>query len=52
MYLILGRYHGQSEEEIDSADTLDDARYLAREYRLAFGQGWTIRVRRTRPSTS
>ena len=41
MYLILGTYRGQT-EEIDTADTLQEACYLAREYQMAFGPSWSV----------
>ena len=45
MWQILGTYQGQT-EVIDETDTLNDARYLVSEYRLAYGSGWFIRLRR------
>ena len=41
MYKIIGTYHGKS-EEIDSADTLQDAQYLRGEYQLAYGNEWFV----------
>lgn len=37
VYIIRGKYLGMPEEDIDTADTLTEARYLRREYELAFG---------------
>jgi len=48
MFAIIGFYCGES-EVIDFADDMPTARYLAAEYRVAFGTGWTIRIRRKRP---
>jgi hypothetical protein len=47
MWIIMGRSQ-YGTEEIDSAETLKDARYLAGEYRLAFGVGWTIWIKRSK----
>ncbi len=44
-YVIFGRYRGVI-EEIDSADSLRVARYLANEYRIAYGAEWVITIRR------
>lgn len=43
MYKIISisRY---GKEEIDSADTMLEAMYLAQEYRLAFGSGYEITI--------
>lgn len=43
IYTIIGIYNHQS-EEIDRADDWATARYLAAEYRLAFGPAWIIRI--------
>lgn len=45
MYKIIGKYRGQS-EVIDEAGTLKEANYLANEYRIAYGQGWTIIIKK------
>ena len=42
-YTIYGTYKGRT-EEIDSADTLSEARYLRSEYRIAFGEEWGITI--------
>mgnify|MGYP004459803341 CR=1 FL=1 len=44
-YVILGTYQGQT-EIIDTADTKDEARFAANEYRAAFGSKWLIVIRR------
>lgn len=46
-YKIMGRHCGET-EEIDSADTMREAQYLANEYRIAFGAGWQIFIKRGR----
>lgn len=38
---IWGEYHG-SAEVIDTAPNWKEARRLAGEYRMAYGNGWTI----------
>lgn len=43
MFKILGTYQNKT-KEIDTADTMSDAKYLAQEYRIAYGMGWTICV--------
>tara|TARA_Y100000310_G_scaffold155094_1_gene154582 strand:- start:94 stop:291 length:198 start_codon:yes stop_codon:yes gene_type:complete len=43
MYKIMGTYRGNS-EELDEADTLDEANYLLTEYRVAFGPDWLIEI--------
>lgn len=35
-------------EQIDEADTLKEARFLVREYRLAFGSGFSIYIKKGR----
>lgn len=37
VFIIYGKYFGGPSEEIDTADTLSEARYLEREYEMAFG---------------
>ena len=44
-YLIMGKYEGNT-EEIDCAETLKEAMYLKSEYKLAFGNGWYIWIKR------
>lgn len=41
MYKIFGVHQG-NKEQLDSADNLREAKYLVKEYRLAFGIGWII----------
>jgi hypothetical protein len=33
-------------EEVDSAETMAEALYLAKEYRLAFGSGYEITIKK------
>lgn len=47
-FVIMGKYKGQSWEEIDQAETKDDIDYLLGEYRLAFGSGWQFKTVRRR----
>lgn len=41
-YRIMGRYCGGPTEEIDTAETEEEADYLEGEYVLAYGAGWHI----------
>jgi len=38
----MGKYNGLTPEEVDTADTLEEANYLLGEYRLAFGDSWEM----------
>lgn len=40
-YKIMGQSR-YGKEELDETDSLQDAECLVKEYRLAFGQGWSI----------
>lgn len=42
--VLMGKYKNGEEEEIDTADTFNDAMYLEQEYRMAYGPDWTIRM--------
>ena len=44
-YAIMGKLPGAELEEIDTADTRDEAEYLLGEYRMAFGPDWILSVR-------
>jgi hypothetical protein len=44
VYVILGTYRGRT-EEIDRSYDMNDAAYLAGEYRMAYGREWNIFVR-------
>ena len=47
MYVIEGKYKGKDWEELDTANTEGEAKYLMDEYMLAFGSSkWSFRVRR------
>lgn len=43
LYKIMGEYRRKT-EELDEADTKKEADYLAREYRIAYGEDWRIWV--------
>jgi hypothetical protein len=45
MIRIMGTYQGRT-EEIDTADTAAEARYLVAQYQLAFGPAWVILTKR------
>ena len=47
IYKILGRYQKRGYthwEEIDSAETMRDAEFMLREYRIAFGNEWNLKI--------
>ncbi len=41
MYKIMGKSQ-YGTEELDTADTLKEAKFLVGEYKMAYGAGWTI----------
>ncbi len=46
MYKIMYKYKNQKPEEIDSADTYKDAKYLLHEYQMAYGSGSSLWIKR------
>ena len=44
-YVIVGTYRG-NDEVIDEAETRREAEYLQKEYQLAYGPAWTVRIKR------
>ena len=46
-WIIIGAYRGNT-EEIDSATTMQDAIFLMREYKMAFGSEWSINIKRNK----
>ena len=44
MFKIIGTYRGKS-EVVDTAETKEEAKYLATEYRMAFGSDWAIGIK-------
>jgi len=44
MYVIMGKYNHRV-EEIDTAESRKEARFLLSEYRLAFGMNWELWVK-------
>lgn len=48
VYIIRGSYLGMPKEDIDTADTLTEARYLKGEYKLAFGTDWNLYIEKRR----
>ena len=40
-YNIVGVYNSNA-EVLDSCETMEEAKVLVNEYRIAFGSGWTI----------
>ncbi len=47
MYSIIGVWRGMP-EELDTAETKQDAMFLVREYRMAFGSEWNISIKRNK----
>lgn len=45
-YKIMGKYSGLPIEEVDSAPTRSEATKLLSEYRMAFGAGWSLSIKR------
>ena len=43
-YKIVGTYKGQTEDVETDIETMEDADYLLGEYRLAFGNNWTLAI--------
>lgn len=48
MFIIYGKNFGRPSEEIDTVDTLSEARYLKREYEVGFGANWFIFIKKKR----
>jgi hypothetical protein len=48
MYSIIGVWQGCMPEELDTAETKQDAMFLVREYRMAFGSEWNISIKRNK----
>ena len=46
MLIVMGRSMGEPWEEIDTAWTREEARYLVQEYRIAFGSGWMFKLKK------
>lgn len=47
MYLIMGKYLPTNKsEEIDSADSMEEAVLLLNEYKTAFGNDWALSIKR------
>lgn len=45
MYSIMGVYQDCMPEELDTAETKREALELVREYRMAFGLEWKIKIK-------
>jgi hypothetical protein len=48
MYSIIGVWQGCMPEELDTAETKQEAMKLVREYRMAFGPTWTIKIKQNK----
>jgi len=42
MYRIMARYKNMDEEEVDTADTKDEATFLLHEYTMAYDNDFTV----------
>jgi len=40
-YRIMGKYQGRA-EEVDTANSQEEADHMLSEYRMAFGTGWNL----------
>ena len=50
MYKIKGKYQGGAWDEIDEFDSKVEADAMLREYAMAYGPGWQLKVVRGRSS--
>ena len=48
MYSIIGVWQGCMPEELDTAETKQEAIKLVREYRMAFGREWSITIKQNK----
>ena len=48
-WYIVGQYLSASKEVIDEAESRKEANYLLKEYRMAFGPGWSIWLANRKP---
>jgi|TARA_R100000482_G_scaffold109696_1_gene51953 hypothetical protein len=48
MYEVIGTYQNCSPEVLDEAHTKEYALMLMREYKVAFGEGWKIYIKKVR----
>lgn len=48
--LIMASWQGQEPEEVDETDNLEDAKFMRREYQLAYGFDWNVFIKRLRRS--
>ena len=44
MFKIVGTYKGEK-EDLDIAKTKDEAEYLLKNYKMAFGKDWVIEIK-------
>jgi len=44
MYVILGKYNGAAWEPIDEFETFQEAKTMLKEYQLAFGPDWLLKI--------
>ena len=48
MYKLFAKYANFAWEEIDTANSKEEAFYLLKEYMFAFGNGWSYKIKATR----
>jgi len=46
VFKIRGKHPGQPREDIDVFDTREEALKMLREYRMAYGPGWLLTIKR------
>ena len=51
-YKIMGKYRNHPKEEIDTADSLREAKYLLGEYQIAYGNDWNLSIKKEREKKS
>jgi hypothetical protein len=45
-YKIMGKYGNLPWEEVDQTEDVKDAQYLLGEYRMAYGTGWQLKIKK------
>lgn len=48
MFQIIGKYAGCPAEVIDEAETREDAEYMLKEYKIAFGSDWRLEIKKVK----
>lgn len=47
-YAIMGKQGSNPAEVVDTFESIKEARAMVQEYRMAFGYGWNLWIKRTR----